>query len=151
MRRNVAANAALFGLNFLAGLISTFYAARSSIGVSAFGQTPFPAVAVWGGAMLVMSTCVLRRIGSGTGFVKIATVAGLLTYPLYLINQITGGFLLGLAYQSGLSPALSVVVAAVLCTLLAGLFALGIERRLQGHLSKFLKQLRRREPALQEA
>src|SRR3546814_8407067 len=39
MRRNVPVHAALFGLNFLAGLIPTFYAARHSVGVAGFGQT----------------------------------------------------------------------------------------------------------------
>ncbi|MCJ2188604.1 acyltransferase family protein [Novosphingobium beihaiensis] len=152
MRRNPQVHAALFAVNFLAGLIATFYAARSSLGVSGFGQTPFAAVGLWGAATLVMSACVLRRVGAGGRFARFATVAGLLTYPLYLINQITGGFLLGVAYRSGLSPAPAVIVAAALCTLLAGLFALGIERRLQKALARFLKQqFQRRAPALQEA
>ncbi|MCJ2180018.1 acyltransferase family protein [Novosphingobium album (ex Hu et al. 2023)] len=152
MRRHVTVHAVLFGLNFLAGLISTFYAARSSLGVTAFGQTPFAAVGVWGFATLAMSACVLRRLGSRGGFVRFATIAGLITYPLYLINQITGGFLLGVAYRSGLPPAISVIVAAVLCTLLAGLFALLFERRLQAGLSKILKhQFQRLAPALKEA
>lgn len=152
MRRNVPVHAALFGLNFLAALVSTYYAARSSVGVAQFGQTPLVAVGVWAVATLVMSGCVLRRIGSKGSFVPFATMAGLLTYPLYLINQITGGFLLGLGYRSGLAPALAVIVAAGLCTVFAGLFALLIERRLQAGLSKILKhQFQRPAPALQEA
>ena len=151
MRRRVAANGAVLALNYLMALVSTYYAARSSIGVAAFGQSPFMAVAVWGGAALVMGLCVLRRTGSGPRFIRFATVAGLLTYPLYLINQITGGFLLGLAYRSGLPPVLAVIVAAALCTALAGLFALVLERPLQARLSKFMKQFQRPAAALQEA
>lgn len=148
MRRNVAVNAGVFASNYALALISTYYAALSSVGVSRFGQSPFAAVAVWGVLILVTSACVLSRIGKGPRFIRFATVAGLLTYPLYLINQITGGLLLGLAYRCGFPPVIAVIVTAALCTMLAGIFALLIERRLQVRLSEFLK---RPAPALKEA
>lgn len=151
VRRNVAASAAILAVNYLVGLISTYYAALSSVGVSRFGQDPMAAPVVWGVLTLVMSACVLGRIGSGPRFGRLATIAGLLTYPLYLINQITGGFILGMTYRTGLPPAVCVILTALLCTLLAGLFALFIERRLQVRLSDFLKRFARPAPALKEA
>lgn len=151
MRRKVMASAAIFAANYLVGLMSTYYAAISSVGVSRFGQDPMAAVLVWGAMTLVMSACVLWRIGSGPRFGRLATMAGLLTYPLYLINQITGGFILGVAYRTGLPPAVCVILTALLCTALAGLFALLIERRLQILLSDCLKRFARPAPALREA
>ncbi|MGE4302948.1 MAG: acyltransferase family protein [Novosphingobium sp.] len=143
MGRSVGANSLMFVINFGVGLISTYYAARSSLGVSAFGQDPALAAAAWGILTLLMSACVLMRVGSGARFVRFATVAGLLTYPLYLINQITGGYLLGLAYRTGLSPVLAVLLTAAACTVLAGLFAMAVERPLQLWLKKGLRQIRR--------
>ncbi|SFF86844.1 Peptidoglycan/LPS O-acetylase OafA/YrhL, contains acyltransferase and SGNH-hydrolase domains [Novosphingobium sp. CF614] len=151
MRRSVAANLVVFAANYLVSLVATYYAALSNVGVSEFGQDPVAASAVWGGVTLVMSACVLGRVGSGPRFVRFATIAGLLTYPLYLINQIIGGFLLGLAYRGNIPPAAGVILTAVLCTVLAGIFALFIERGLQRRLSNFLKQFKRPAPALSEA
>lgn len=151
LRRQMAANAAVFAASFVVGLVATYYAARSSVGVAQFGQSPFAAPVVWGVATLAMAGCVLGRVGSGPRFARLATTAGLLTYPLYLINQITGGLLLGLAYRSGVPPVAAVVLTAALCTVLAGAFALGIERRLQQRLSRFLQPLRRPAPAVGEA
>lgn len=141
----------IFIANHAAGLVSTYYAARSSLGVSRFGESALAAPAVWGVATLVMAACVLRRVGSGARFARIATIAGLLTYPLYLINQIVGGYLLGVAYRSGLPSAVAVIAAAIGCTLLAGGFALLVERRLQMELAGFLRRLARPRPALSEA
>lgn len=140
MRRNVAVWAPLFMANYLTGLVSTYYAARSSVGVSQFGQDPLAATAVWGVLALLMAVCVLRRVGSGPRFARFATIAGLLTYPLYLINQIIGGGILGLAYRTGLPPALCVALTALACTALAGAFALLLERRLQVRLIEVLKR-----------
>lgn len=151
MRRDVAGNAAVFVVNYAVCLISTYYAARSSIGVSEFGQSPLVPAVLWGGVTLATAVCVLARLGSGARFARFATVAGLLTYPLYLINQITGGLLLGLAYRSGMPPAAAVAVTAALCTALAGAFAVALERPLQQRLSKALRPLRRPAPALGEA
>lgn len=151
LRRDVAGNAAVFAINYAAGLVATYYAARSSIGVSQFGQSAFAAPALWGVVTLVMAACVLGRAGSGPRMARLATMAGLLTYPLYLINQITGGLLLGLAYRAGVPPVVAVVLTAALCTLLAGAFALGLEQRLQQRLAKALRRPSRPAPALGEA
>ncbi|KHK93229.1 hypothetical protein LK12_02595 [Novosphingobium malaysiense] len=151
MRRAVGVNLTLFLINFGIGLIATYYAARSSLGVAQYGQTPFAAVAVWGGLTLLMSLCVLFRVGSSPRAAQFATVAGLLTYPLYLINQITGGYLLGLFFRSGLSPVLAVILTALVCTGLAAIFALVLERRMQMQLSKVLWHCRRSIPVLREA
>jgi len=59
MGRSVGANSLMFVINFGVGLISTYYAARSSLGVSAFGQDPAFAAAAWGILTLLMSACVL--------------------------------------------------------------------------------------------
>lgn len=150
LRREVAGNAAIFAVNFVACLVSTYYAARSSLGVSEFGQSPFVAPAIWGAVTLAMAACVLGRVGSGPRFARFATIAGLLTYPLYLINQITGGLLLGLAYRSGMPPVAAVALTAALCTALAGAFAVGLERPAQQRLSRALRSLRRPAPALGE-
>ena len=151
-RRDISASAAILIANVAAGLVATHFAARSSIGVAEFGESALAAPAVWGAATLVMAVCVLLRAGRGAGFAKAATVAGLLTYPLYLINQIVGGFLLGLASRAGLAPGVAVAGTAIACTLIAALFALGIERRMQRRLTAGLRRLgQMRQPALQEA
>ncbi|MCT2398713.1 acyltransferase family protein [Novosphingobium mangrovi (ex Huang et al. 2023)] len=151
MRRDVTVNITVFCANFVMSLIATYYAALSSVGVSQFGQMPYRAVAVWGVSTLVLSVCVLLRVGSGGRFVRFATIAGLATYPLYLINQIPGGFILGALYRTPLSPVVAVVVTAVSCTVLAGAFALLVERRMQLRLSAFLRQCQRRASVLKEA
>ena len=151
MRRSLRINAAIFAANYTASLISTYYAGLSSVGVSRFGQDPLAAAEVWGVATLVMSACVLSRVGSGPRFVRLATIAGLVTYPLYLINQITGGFILGAMYRTGLAAMVCVILTAVFCTGLAGLFALLLERPLQVRLRGFLKRFERSAGVLKEA
>lgn len=150
-KKDVTVSCILFFLNFVICLVSTYYAAKSSFGVSEFGMSPFNAVVVWGVAILVMSGCVLLRVGSSQMFGKFATLAGLLTYPLYLINQITGGFILRIMYKIHLDPVLAVALSAIICTVLAGAFALLIERRMQSHLSTFLKRYSRPLSVLKEA
>lgn len=151
MRNRVAVYGPIFAANFGVGLVATYYAARSSVGVSQFGQDPMGAAIAWGVLTALMAACVLLRLGSGPRAGRVAAVAGLLTYPLYLINQITGGLLLGLAYRTGLRPALCIVLTALLCTALAAAFALLLERRLQRALSHLLKKLMKPAPALAEA
>lgn len=140
-RREVRAHATVFAVNFAVGLVATYHAALSSVAVSEFGRSPLAAVVVWGVATLVIAACVLLRAGTGPRLARLATMAGLLTYPLYLINQITGGFLLGLGYRLGLPPVVAVIVAGGLCTVLAGLFAGLIEAPLQRVLRRWLVAL----------
>ncbi|WP_395393867.1 acyltransferase [Novosphingobium sp. BL-8A] len=145
-KERIATNAMVYAINFVACLISTYFAALHSIGVSQHGQNPLAAAALWGGLVIVLTACVLLRLGAGERFRRFAAIAGLLTYPLYLTNQITGGFLLGLAYRLGLPPMVTVIGVALLCTVLAGLFAILLERRMQDAVGRLLEKVMR--PAL---
>lgn len=149
-KERVATNALIYAVNFVACLISTYFAAISSVGVSRYGQNPLAAPMLWGGLVMVLTACVLLRVGGGQRFRRFAAIAGLLTYPLYLMNQITGGLLLGLGYrlsgQLGMPPMATVIGAALICTLLAGLFATLLERRMQDAVGRLLGKVMR--PAL---
>lgn len=149
--QDVRTNIVLYAANFAACLVSAFYSARVTLGVVEFGQNAATPAIVWGVTTLTMSACVLLRLGSSPVFGRFATVAGLLTYPLYLVNQITGGAILGAAYRAGLTPIFAVITTAALCTGFAGLFAVMIERRMQTRLSQFLKRFTRAVTVPQEA
>lgn len=139
--------AAIYWASFLAGFAATYFAARSSIGVAQFGEAALRAPIVWAAVVLTMSAAVLLRLGSGTRMRSVARVLGLLTYPLYLINQICGGFLLRLAYDAGLPPGCAIALVAGACTGLAAAFSLLLERRLQQRLEALLRRRWRPQPA----
>lgn len=68
-----------------------------------------------------------------------ARTVGLMTYPLYLVHYVTGGFLLGKLYGIGLPPLLAVALATFACLLAAYLFAVHLEHMIRGTLDRMLQ------------
>ncbi|GFM28591.1 acyltransferase [Novosphingobium sp. PY1] len=138
--KDVARNLAIYAINFLIGMVVVYFFARASLGVVEYGQNAHVAAIVWAAAILLASAGVMLPVWTPRRWARAAKAMGLLTYPLYLVNQITGGYLFGVIERTTHSPVLAVVAAILFCNLLAGAFSFGIERRLQSALGALLER-----------
>ncbi|WP_039857148.1 hypothetical protein, partial [Novosphingobium pentaromativorans] len=137
----IARNLAIYVINFMIGMVVVYFFARASIGVVEYGQNAHVAAIAWAGAILLGSVGVLLPFWTTRRWARAAKAVGLLTYPLYLVNQITGGYLFGVIERAIQDPLLAVIAAIVLCNLLAGVFSFGFERQLQSALGTFLHRV----------
>jgi len=123
----------------LAALVSAYwiqFRALSSTGVTEFGRSAYVPVIVWAGALTlcVAAMALERKIELSAKTRQMARRIGLMTYPLYLINQIFGGWILGRLCALGLNPWLSVALTIGLICTISSLFATYGEPRLRANL-----------------
>ena len=104
--------------------------ASHSIATTRFGQGPTAPMLLWCAAMAVAAIGIAResQVPAGPATQAAMRQIGLLTYPLYLIHQISGGWLLGRAYAAGLTAALAVALTTIACLVVSFAFATRIER-----------------------
>lgn len=116
-------------LSILVSSAALYFIASRTIGAEQYGQSPLVPVLIWllvmfiGGAMLAYE----KRHPPGKSMQRFCRTIGLMTYPIYLENQIIGGWFLGKLCLAGYSSwaAVALSTAAVLVTSL--IFALWME------------------------
>jgi peptidoglycan/LPS O-acetylase OafA/YrhL len=144
MRQNgiSARRLALFGTALVAGAIALYFEALSYVGDEALGAHTFIPVMVWVGAVLCMATYARRAHRRQSPVV--ATVSrglGLATYPLYLLHNITGAWILGIAIRQFGHPELQLVLVGTGCILVSAAFARWIEPWLRDALAQGLAKM----------
>lgn len=107
--------------------------ARSS-GVVHFGQIMTTPIALWFICMAIGGIGLWRerRCPPSPRVQTMLRTMGLLTYPLYLFHQISGGWILGRVFAMGVvSPTIAVILVTGVCLGVSYLFAMLIERPLR--------------------
>jgi peptidoglycan/LPS O-acetylase OafA/YrhL len=101
----------------------------SSAGVTQFDQNAILPISVWLAAVAVIGFAIpMERLRTPSLFYrKIARQLGLMTYPLYLVHQISGAFIIGILFQMGLGRVFSPSVGIGIVVLISWLFARHIE------------------------
>jgi peptidoglycan/LPS O-acetylase OafA/YrhL len=112
--------------------------AISSPAVTQFGQSPFVPVIAW---LVAVAACLVaipieRRHTPAKVYRQFGRRLGLITYPLYLINQITGAFLVYTLFKMGLPPFAAVIGGVGLILVISWLFAEFVEPVLRLNLEK---------------
>ena len=107
-------------------------------GLNADGQ----AVLLWAGLIVlgIVMTGAERRWRPGAGMRMLARRLGLMTYPLYLVHQISGGFVVWLLLQAGLGAGAAVSVMVGVILLVSYGFTLWIEPPLRRGLQVGLQR-----------
>lgn len=101
----------------------------SSAGVAQFDQNAILPISVWLAAVAVIGFAIpMERLRTPSLFYrKIARQLGLMTYPLYLVHQISGAFIIAILFQMGLGRVFSPSVGIGIVVLISWLFARHIE------------------------
>lgn len=125
----------------LCSLMSLYYISRNSVPVRDFGQNVFTPLAIW-------SLCILASVffvtleqyrpakASVRAFIR---QVGMMTYPLYLVHQITGARLLSGLYGMSLDPVTAVFIAVAVCLSASWLFARYLEPSIRDALAASLE------------
>ncbi len=131
--------------------------AANTPGVVVHGQSTWIPVLIWLGFTVLCAAAVLveGRWQAPQVYRRIGRALGLMTYPLYLINQITGAFVIRLLLDAGLSPLAACLWAIAVIVVLSHLFAArmeppmrrSIERALSGVLGTRQPERRKGQPA----
>jgi peptidoglycan/LPS O-acetylase OafA/YrhL len=113
----------------ICSLISLYYISRNSVPVRDYGQSVATPMAIWSFCILASGLCVLAERASplGAGAKTFIRQVGMMTYPLYLIHQITGARLLAILYATALQPLIAVMVTILACLAGSWLFARYLE------------------------
>lgn len=118
-------------------LMSLYYISRNSVPVRDFGQNVFTPLAIW-------SLCILASVifvmleqyrppeAPVRAFIR---QVGMMTYPLYLVHQITGARLLSDLYDMSLDPVTAVFIAVAVCLSASWLFARYLEPSIRDALA----------------
>lgn len=104
--------------------------AAHAIASTRFAQGSAAPILLWCAAMAVAAIGIARESQAPAAPAVQAWMRqiGLLTYPLYLVHQISGGWLLGRAYAAGVAPAQAVGLTTIACLAISLVFATRIER-----------------------
>lgn len=138
-----AAYIALTTLCSLAAIIAT--AARSPAVVDGGHSVFVPALAwLFCCALCAASIAYERRHVSSQSLRRTARSLGLVTYPLYLVHNIAGGWLLGMLLETGVKQWFAAVITIVICMVLSYGFAVYLENALRKVIAAHLQQFRGR-------
>lgn len=126
----------LVSIAAVCSLVSLYYISRNSVPVRDFGQHVFTPMIVWSLCILASIFFVMRERhrppgAQGQAFIR---QVGMMTYPLYLIHQITGARLLSSLYGKNLDPIAAVIITIVVCLAGSWLFARYLEPRMRDAL-----------------
>lgn len=130
----------------LAGAMGCSFAAvwcfaAASMGCRLTGMAPLVPAGAWLGAMLACGGLLAleRRRPPGARLRAAARRIGLMTYPLYLFHQISGGWVLRQFHLLGLPPGVAAALAIAVALMVSDLFARRIEPVLQRGLRGVLE------------
>ncbi|WP_158243192.1 acyltransferase family protein [Acidimangrovimonas sediminis] len=115
-------------------------------GVVDFGMPPLLPTLIWGGVTLAALWAIAAeaRRPVGAGLRRLARSVGLMTYPLYLVNQITGAFLIATLLGLRLALPEASAIAIVLIFLISFGFARWVEPPFRRLLTRALDAGRHR-------
>ncbi len=132
-------------------LTAIYHSALRSEGITIFAQNPLVPMLAWLTSCLACALAVMaeRRRQPGPQYRAFARRAGLLTYPLYLMHNITGGWIMGRLRDAGATRAAAALLSLLICLSCSYLFTLRIEPVLQKLVRHRLPP--RRSPARSEA
>jgi peptidoglycan/LPS O-acetylase OafA/YrhL len=131
----------LIGASIAISVAALHAFAMSTPAVMHFGQSPFVPVIAW---LVAVAACLVaipieRRHPPAKVYRRFARRLGLITYPLYLINQITGAFLVYALFEMGLPPFAAVIGGVGLILIISWLFAEFVEPVLRLNLEKLCR------------
>lgn len=134
------------------GACAVFVSASRGEPVMHLGQLAWVPVLVWLG---LTGFCFLAIFWSTLGSVfanhgRLIRSLGLMTYPLYLMHNMTGGWILGRLIALGLNPWVAAAGAFVTCLAVSYAFAISLEpllRRFMGRLWSWVEGLTTRRRA----
>lgn len=123
----------LIAIAGLCCMVSLYYISRNSVPVRDYGQSVLTPMLIWlacilGGVAFVLLEKVRAPRAGVRAFMR---HVGMMTYPLYLVHQITGARLLAFLYGAALTPIVAVMIAVALCLAGSWLFARYLEPRLR--------------------
>jgi len=123
-----------------AGVVSLWLAAEGTFAVRLYGLSPATPVVLWLASVGLLALSLwLHRTGWGSVRLNgVARRAGLATYPLYLVHNIAGAFVLGLLLRAGMPPSASLVIAVALCVAVSFGFCEAVEPALRRWLDRTL-------------
>ncbi len=124
---------ACIAIAFSCCLMVVYTSANTFEGITKFRQSPFVPLLVWAGLILLcgLSVWAEQRRPPGRRFRSVARRLGLMTYPLYLVHDIPGGWVLGHLARAGLNRWLAASVTILLALAFSYVFAIAIEPRLK--------------------
>jgi peptidoglycan/LPS O-acetylase OafA/YrhL len=120
--------------------VSLWLAAEGTFAVRLYGLSPATPVVLWLASVGLLALSLwLHRTGWGSVRLNgIARRAGLATYPLYLVHNIAGAFVLGLMLRAGVPPSAALVIAVALCVAVSFGFCEAVEPALRRWLDRTL-------------
>ncbi len=120
----------------LTSLVVIYHTSLYTQGITQFHQSPLVPGAVWlaMSGLCALSLLAERHYRPGRKLRAVARQLGLLTYPLYLVHDIPGGFLLGRLYRLGVNPWVAGALTILAAITASYLFVRLVEPRLRGLL-----------------
>lgn len=126
---------------YLCSMVSLYYISRNSVPVRDYGQSVLAPLAMWSCCIFAaVGFAVLERYRPPSGTVRsFVRQIGLMTYPLYLVHQITGARFLAFLYATGMADIAAVALAIVVCLAVSWLFARYLEPRMREALAGWIE------------
>jgi peptidoglycan/LPS O-acetylase OafA/YrhL len=121
-------------------LASIWHSASGMTGVLDLGTSPLVPMAAWLLATLLCGAVIAieRARPPSRHYRALARRLGLITYPLYLMHNITGGWIMGRLRESGASMEMAALLALAICLAVSYLFAALVEPPMQRLLRQWL-------------
>jgi peptidoglycan/LPS O-acetylase OafA/YrhL len=132
-----ATGAAALAGSLAAGCVGLWLSAEKSVAVQVHAGSPATPVLIWlvvvAGLGLALAHSRGGR-GSGRGS-RVPRLAGLASYPLYLLHNVTGAFVFGLLIAAGTGGYPALLIAVALCVAVSVAFAAWVEPALRRSLA----------------
>lgn len=121
--------ASALAASLAAGGAGIWLSAESSAAVQFHGRSPATPAVIWLAFVAGLAVSLVRHRGGSAsrGLRRMARSAGLASYPLYLVHNIAGGFLVGLLIAIGVGPYPALLLAIASCVGVSLLFAARVE------------------------
>jgi peptidoglycan/LPS O-acetylase OafA/YrhL len=129
----------------IAGLVGIWLSARHSPAVMLYGQWAGTPALVWLACVALLALSVLRPARLRSPVIQAnVRLLGMATYPLYLVHNIAGAYVLGGLFRLGLNTYLALILTTVLCLSASLAFARWLEPPLKVLFDSILLHLARR-------
>lgn len=127
----------LVAIAYLCSMVSLYYISRNSVPVRDYGQSVVTPMALWSICIFVSAAFVVLEHHRPPSLAVRSFIReiGMMTYPLYLVHQITGAWLLSLLYAAGLENVTAVLIAILACLAASWLFAKYMEPKIREALT----------------
>ena len=124
---------ACLALAFACCIMAIVTRAMGTHGVSIFHQSPIIPVLAWTACLSVCVTAMIyeRHHPYPNGVRSAARTLGLITYPLYLAHEITGGWILGRLVRLGLDRWSAAILAGLIIFGICYIFTIWLEQKIR--------------------